>query len=280
MSAIPYTGASVLGRIAARTTVARVLLAIALVALVVLTALAARHPRLDKTPLVPANSGGIVVLDLSASISSDTYSRIGQELQRLVDAGGRYGLVVFSVDAYEALPPGTPSSAIQPLIRYFTLPTQVAPGEQPSYPRNPWTQSFTGGTQIARGLQLALQIEAANHVKKKSVILISDLADDPNDLSRLNDVLAAYKHDKIKLLIVPLNAATSDLQRFSQVAVKTLATPSPGTHPPKAAPARASFPTLLVALTVVVALLLGVNEVRSARLRWGEGRVEAAGEPA
>jgi hypothetical protein len=269
VSAVPYTGAQALARIAARTTVARVLLGIALVALVVLTALAARHPQLNKKPLLPANSGGIIVLDVSASISSDTYQRIGQELQKLVDAGGRYGLVVFSSGAYQALPPGTPASALRPLIRFFTLPGQVAPGEQPVYPRNPWSLSFTSGTQIALGLDLARQIEAANGVKKKSVVLISDLADDPSDLSRLNDVLAAYKHDGVKLLIVPLNAAGPDLARFNQVAVKTLATPSPGAGAPVAAPAHASFPTTLVLLTVLVALLLGLNEVRSARLRWG-----------
>jgi hypothetical protein len=276
MSAIPFTGAQALARFAARTTVARVVLGLALVVLVVLTALAARHPQLDKKPLLPTNSGGIIVLDVSASIASDTYARIGQELQKLVDAGGRYGLVVFSSGAYQALPPGTPASALRPLIRFFTLPTTVTAGEQPTYPRNPWSSSFTSGTQIARGLDLARQIEAANHVKNKSVVLISDLADDPTDLSRLNDVLAAYKHDRVKLLIVPLNAADVDLARFSAVAAKTLATPSPGSHPPVAAPARASFPTTLVVLTIVVALLLGLNELRSARLRWGDAAAAGA----
>jgi hypothetical protein len=277
VSAVPYTGAGALARVAARTTVIRVVLALLLIALVVLTALAARHPRVDKQPLLPANSGGIVVLDLSASISADTYSRIGQELQKLVDAGGRYGLVVFSSTAYQALPPGTPASALQPLIRFFTLPKQVAPGEQPTYLLNPWTKSFTSGTQISRGLDLARQIERDSHVKNPAVVLISDLADDNNDSSRLNDVLTAYKHDGVKLYIVPLNAAENDLHRFDAVAVKKLATPGATAGPPEAAPARSSFPTLLVLLTALVAALLGVNEVRSARLRWGGPAAEATG---
>jgi hypothetical protein len=268
LSAVPYTGAQSLARVAARTTVARVLLALALIALVVLTALAARHPQVNKHPLLPANAGGIVVLDLSASISEDTYSRIGQELQKLVDAGGRYGLVVFSANAYEALPPGSPASELKPLIRYFVLPTQTTPGEQPTYPRNPWSRSFTSGTQIARGLDLARQIEVDGHAKHPTVVLISDLQDDSSDSSRLNDVLTAYKHDGVKLYIVPLNATESDLQRYASVAVKTLSTPGFTPGPPTSAPARSSFPMLLVALTVVVALLLGVNEVRAARLRW------------
>jgi hypothetical protein len=277
VSFVPYTGAQTLARAAARTTVVRVALALVLVALVVLTALAARHPQVNKRPLLPPNSGGIVVLDLSASISPDTYSRIGQELQNLVDAGGRYGLVVFSSTAYEALPPGTPASALQPLIRFFTLPKQVAPGEQPSYILNPWTKSFTSGTQISRGLDLARQIERDSHVKKPAVVLISDLADDNNDSSRLNDVLTAYKHDGVKLYVVPLNAAENDLRRFDAVAVKKLSTPGAAAGAPAAAPARSSFPTWLVLLTAVVAALLGLNEMRSARLRWGGGAAEAAG---
>jgi hypothetical protein len=275
MSAVPYTGAQTLARAAARTTVARAVLALALIALVVLTALAARHPQLDKHPLLPANAGGIVVLDLSASISEDTYSRIGQELQKLVDAGGRYGLVVFSSNAYEALPPGSPASQLKPLIRYFVLPKQVNPGEQPSYVRNPWTRTFTGGTQIARGLDLARQIEVDGHARHPTVVLISDLQDDASDASRLNEVLTAYKHDGVKLYIVPLNATESDLQRYSSVAVKTLQTPGFTAGAPKSSPVHTSFPTLLVVLTAVVALLLGLNEIRSARLRWG-GSAEAA----
>jgi hypothetical protein len=273
---VPFSGAQALARIAARTTVARVVLGVALVALVLATAAAARHPKLDKRPLLSPNAGGMVVLDLSASISSDTYSRIGTALTEIVAKGGRYGLVVFSSSAYEALPPGTPASALKPLIRYFKLPTQVAPGEQPTYPINPWTSSFTQGTQISRGLELARQIVVDGGARKPAVVLISDLADDPNDSSRLNDVLEAYRHDGVKLYVVPLNASESDLQRFSAVAVKTLSTPTAGSGPPTAAPAHASFPTTLVLLTFLVAALLGLNEVRSAQLRWGRA-AEATG---
>jgi hypothetical protein len=275
MSEIPYTGAQAFARMAARTTVARLVLALALLALVILTALAARHPKLDKQPLLPPNSGGIIVLDVSASISSDTYSRIGEELKSLVARGGRYGLVVFSAGAYEALPPGSPASALKPLIRYFTLPTNVAPGEQPTYPTNPWTQSFTQGTQIARGLDLARQIELENKVKKPAVVLISDLADDPNDINRLTDELLAYKRAGISLNVVPLNATQTDFDRFRGIASRVLPAPLPSANSAASAPAKASFPTRLVLLTVLVALLLGASEMRSARLRWG-GAAEAS----
>jgi len=269
MSFIPYSGAHVFAKYAARTMVARVVLAVALLALALAAALSARHAHLNKQPLISPNAGGMLVLDLSASISSDTFSRIGQTLTDIASRGGRYGLVVFSSSAYEALPPGTPASALRPLIRYFRLPTNVAPGEQPTYPVNPWTSSFTAGTQIARGLDLARTIELANHAKHPAVVLISDLQDDPGDLDRLSQVLLGYKAEKISLTVIPLNAAQNDLDRYIGIATKIIPAELPGQNPSAGSAPRASFPTWLVAFTVAVAALLALNELRSARLRWG-----------
>ena len=274
MSWVPYSGSQTLARIAARTMLARVVLGVALIALVLVAAAAARHPQLDKQPLLSSKAGGMVVLDLSASISSDTYSRIGQSLTEFAARGGRYGLVIFSSTAYEALPPGTPASALKPLIRYFTLPKQVAAGEQPTFPVNPWTNSFTGGTQISRGLELARQIEIASGARDPAVVLISDLADDPNDQQRLPGVIQAYHRNGIELRVVALNAAPTDEDYFKRL-LGTAAGIShaslPGEHPSAAAAPKASFPTSLVILAIAVASLLAANELRSARLRWGGG---------
>jgi hypothetical protein len=269
VSWIPYTGAQALARIAARTAVARVVLALVLLGLVVAAAAAARHPKLDKKPLVAPSAGGVLVLDLSASISADTFSRIGQTLTQLVARGGRYGLVVFSGSAYEALPPGTPASALKPIIRYFTLPNQPAPGEQPSYPTNPWTNSFTAGTEISSGLDLARRIELDNHARNPAVVLISDLADDSNDLNRLTSMLQAYKADGIRLTVISLNAEQSDLNRYVGIATRILPAATQSENPSAASPPHASFPTTLVVLALLVAVLLAANELRSARLRWG-----------
>ena len=279
MSWVPYTGTKALARAAARTTVARAVLGVALLALVLAAAAAARHPQLDKQPVLSSNAGGMVVLDLSASISSDTYSRIGVSLTELATRGGRYGLVVFSTDAYEALPPGTPASALKPLIRYFTLPKQVAPGEQPTFPVNPWSNSFTGGTQISRGLELARQIEIADGARHPAVVLNSDLADDPIDQQRLPGVIQAYQRAGIALRIVALNAAPSDelyFKRLVGTAASIIPASLPGEHPSAVASPHTSFPTWIVIFAIAVASLLAANEVRSARLRWAE----AGGVPA
>src|SRR5438093_7425867 len=104
MSSIPLGDLYRLGAARRRTTSVRAALAAALVLLVVAAAFSARRPHAPILRFLPRGSTGIVVLDLSASISTDTYQRIGQTLRELASTKGRYGLVVFSDVAYDALP--------------------------------------------------------------------------------------------------------------------------------------------------------------------------------
>ena len=105
--------------------------------------------------LLPAGSDGLVVLDLSASISSDTYARIGGTLDRLADSGGRYGLIVFSDTAYLALPPGTPAAELRPFARQIRS-AGARRSARSWCRRTPGRGSFSAGTKISTGLQLAL----------------------------------------------------------------------------------------------------------------------------
>jgi hypothetical protein len=279
LRAVPYSGLGVFARIAARTTLARAVLSVVLVALVLAAAAAARHPHLSEPQFVPPHAGGIVVLDLSASVSTDTYSRIGQTLRQIVRRGGRYGLVVFSNTAYEALPPGTPASALKPLERYFTLQPAIR-GEQPTFPTNPWTKSFTSGTKISAGLGLALELLDSGKIKHPAVVLVSDLADDNSDVATLQTVLTVYKIRKIPFTVVSLNALPNDQAVFSVALgkdVSLLQGALPSAHPTAQGSATTAFPRRLLVLTVLVAALLAASELRSARLRWGH---PAVGDPA
>ena len=270
MRAIPYVGVDAFRALAARTALVRGVLAIALVALVAAAALSVRSPHAQAQPFLPPAAGGVVVLDLSASITADTYSRIHNTLEQLVARGGRYGLVVFSNVAYEALPPGTPASARAPLARYFSVPAHVAPGEQPTFPVNPWTATFTSGTAISAGLDLARTIEHEHRVRHPAVVLVSDLADDPNDVQRLAAVLGEYRAEKIRLRVIALDAAPSDQAFFERLVGRASAIIPAGLSPGGRVRApRTSFPVWLAVLAVAAAALLGVNELRSARLRWG-----------
>jgi hypothetical protein len=238
----------------------------------VLTVSAAlRHPEVSKPASLPARSGDMVVLDLSASISSDTFSRIGETLRKLVASGGRYGLVVFSNVAYEALPPGSPASALRPLIPYFTVPAQSGPGAAAALPTNPWTLSFSNGTRISAGLDLAHRILVADHLSHAHVVLISDLADDPADLQRLNEVATSeYGRGRTPLSVVALNAAPGDQAFFARVAGASIAQASPSpakpSPPPVVPPSRLPVGVLVaIALSMIV---LAAYCLRAARLRW------------
>jgi hypothetical protein len=264
---IPIADFGRLGRARRRTSIVRAVLAAGLLALLVAAAIAATRNTQRTLQFLPHGSNGIVVLDLSASISSDTFQRIGETLNELASTNRRYGLVLFSDVAYQALPPGTPAASLKPYAHFFTLP-QPNSGFLPAFPLNPWTNSFTGGTRIAAGLGLALRIIQAQHLQRPGVILVSDLDDDPGDLKGLASVSLAYRQLGIPVRIVGLNPQPADQQLFSKL-LAGIATQQaarlPGTRVSRSG---SGIPTLLAVVTVLVALGLGANELWSARLRW------------
>ncbi len=217
---------------------------------------------------MPAHSSAIVVLDVSASISADTFSRIGATLSSLARSGGRYGLVVFSDQAYEALPPGTGSADLEPLVRYFTLPAASQAGFVPTFPPNPWEKVFSAGTKISAGLELAHQIAFEDRLSKPIAILVSDLDDDPEDLPRLVTIMLALKRDNIPLRIVGLNPSSQDAALFKRLTggapIVRAGVLQPGPEPRNQTP----FPWTLFSLAFVVAVGIAVHELWGPRLEW------------
>lgn len=265
---IPLTDAPRLRRHVHRTLVLEVAAVAAAVALIVAFALAGRRPEVAAPLSLPHGANTIVVLDLSASISSDTFSRIGNTLAQLAASHGRYGLIVFSDQAYEALPPGTPAADLRPFVRYFVLPPQRTPGFQPTFPTNPWTGTFTAGTNISAGMALAREV-ALTGVKRPVVTLISDLDDDPGDIPRLVAVLAAYRANGIPVRVVGLSPTPADQVLFERL----LGPGAPITQAslPNGAPALHSstpFPWTLVAIGLAVAVLLAVHQAWAPALSW------------
>ncbi len=254
---------------ARRTTIVRVAAGIGLLVLALAAILVSRNPHAHEARFLPQGSNGIVVLDLSASISTETYSRIGQTLDELSRTGGRYGVVVFSDAAYEALPTGTPASALRPLVRFFTLPKQERPGVAPSFPVNPWTDSFSAGTRISTGLDLARAILIRDRLARPAVLLVSDLDDAPRDLPNLYPVVRAYRDEGIRLNVVGLNPAPEDEHLF-QSFVSGNGGLSHARLPGEGGAARVSapFPWALVLVALALIALLAANELANARLSW------------
>lgn len=280
MNVVPLPGGRRLFRAAHRTLLVRALLAVALVLLVLFAAQSARHPGARQPSALPVHSGDMIVLDLSASISSDTFSRIAETLHKLVATGGRYGLVVFSDVPYEALPPGTPASALEPLIRYFTVAANPPPGGAQALPTSPWSASFSRGTKISAGLDLAHRILLAHHLSHARVVLISDLNDDPEDLQRLNEVLLSeYGPHHTPLRVVALNAEPGNAAFFSRVANTAVADAStlPAKPSPPSTSAGATLPRWFLVAILAVAIGLAVYVLQAARLRWDTSRLGGTG---
>src|SRR5205085_11365060 len=118
--------------------------------------------------------------------------------------------------AYEAMPPGMPAADLAPFVRYFTLPAQQARGFAPTLPPNPWQSTFTGGTKISAGLELAHSIAVADR-HPATVVLVSDPDDDPSDLPRLASVLLSYRRDRVPVRIVGLDPASDNVALFDKL---------------------------------------------------------------
>jgi hypothetical protein len=267
LSAIPLTDAPAL-RSRARTTLAvRLLLAAVAVGAAVAFLVISRHPTTRTIAGLPHDARTVVVLDVSASISSDTYARIGGTLAALSHSPTRIGLVVFSDSAYEALPPGSPASDLRPLVRYFTVPEQTQNGFAPSFPPNPWATTFSAGTRISAGLELAHSIAVAQG-KRPSVVLVSDLDDDPNDLASLATVTAAYDRDHVPLRVVGLNPSPEDVSLFERLLGPAVPIAQAPTLEQVAPHQMTAFPVVLLVLAILAAAALALRELWSPELEW------------
>ena len=254
VTTIPFGELDAIAPSTRRTLALRVLLGLA----AVVTAAAVVVLSRGETPpqgLLPAGSDGLVVLDLSASISSDTYARIGATLDRLAGSGGRYGVIVFSDTAYLALPPGTPAAELLPFARRFDLPAKTSGAI--AVPTNPWTGSFSAGTKISTGLQLALDTIREQRLGRPAVLLVSDLDDDVGDLERLTTTALSFRRLGIPVRVVGLNAAPED-ERYMERLLRQSGDLSPaaaaGEEQGRRGHVRLSL--LLAALAAAVALAL------------------------
>jgi hypothetical protein len=210
---LPSVDVAAFGRVARRTALVRAGLVLALVAALGAGAAVARTPEVENAALLPDSSSGVVVvLDASASVEGtsrlaevlpDLYKnpnrRIRAALQTLVERDDPVGFVLFSDVAYEMLPLESPGRALAPLRRFFAPDSSaLATGSGETFPENPWSRSFSGGTQISAGLSKALEIIERDATESGAILLLSDLdaPDDPDlagTLARIRDAGVAMR---------------------------------------------------------------------------------------
>ncbi len=272
MSWIPLADASRLRPQARRTTIVRIALAALAIGCLVAAILVSRDAGGTKRTFFSNGRSSIVVIDTSGSIGPFARGLIGRTLRKLFAAHSSFGLVFFSDTAYEAVPPGTRWTELEPLLRYFEPPPEDQPRQ---LIQTPWSE-FRGGTRISSGLALARTILRDGHAGDAGVLLISDLDDSIFDVPRLTQTLTQYVGDRIPLRVIGLNP-----EPRNKVIFERLMGPSVMVKDAELAPARSAGGGSVVTSSVgpsraltfaALALLvvLGLYEHWAARLRWRE----------
>lgn len=266
--ATPLGDLGALAPVAARTTAVRVGLALALAATLAATVLLARSAGSGRAAVLPEGvKTGVIVLDMSASLSGPTYERVATVLRGLVAANQAMGLVMFSDVAYQLLPPNSPTSALDQFVRFF-IPQRII-GGSPTYTQTPWGQ-FSGGTRISRGLAAGAAALRRAHITHGALLLLSDLDDPSADTEPLIAEALALRREHIPVRIVPLGARTENIDAFASLFGRSSFV-SPGafrtTSQERVQPITAASPWGLLALGCVLVALLGANERFNSRLR-------------
>ena len=245
-----------------RTGVVRAVLALGALALVLAAAASARDPKTSENALVPPDRIGVVVLDLSLSITDDDYATIRRTLKRLVDEHASIGLVVFSDVPYELLPPGTPAEELTPILRLLVAP-RLGPVQ------NPWTQTFRAGTRISVALQLARSILERDKVDAGSILLVSDLETAPDDVPALTRTIVELGRSDISLRVVPLAPSSDALSLFQGLlrkdAIAGFTSRAPGASAQEGSTG-VGTPILFLVLGAFVFVLLAAHERFAGRI--------------
>jgi len=253
---------------AERTTVVRITLVLALAAALATTILLARSAGSGRAALLPAGAKtGVVVVDMSGSVSGIPFERVATVLRDFAVANQAMGLVMFSDTAYELLPPNSPASTLLEFERFFN--PQSINGGVLSFGVTPWDQ-FSAGTKISSGLRMGQQALERAHVTHGSLLLISDLNDSSADEEPLVAEALALKKAHIPVRIVPVVAAPADVRIFASLfGWNTFVSPSAyrTTATAHVQPIAISWPWALLGVGTLLVGLLAANELFNTRLR-------------
>ncbi len=260
--ALPHGELAALRRPIRRTSALRALLGLALAAAFLAALAHARERDARPDAVLPPGATGMIVLDLSAS--AGLQPAFGGLLGRLAAANEPTGVVVFSDQAYELVPPGTPGRDLEPMIRFFSERSTA----------NPWA-SFQAGTSLSSGLEAAREALERDGIERGAILLASDLEFFPDDVTRLTATLTELREDGVELRILPLGAREEQRRFFERVVGpgifvgrdEAAAVASGGELAGRFRLEEEDMPWLFVGLVLALGLLLAANERACGRLR-------------
>ena len=248
---------------ARRTSAVRLALVLALAGTLAALVLVARSAGAGRAAVIPEGaSTGVVVLDMSASISGPTYARVATTLRGIVDANQSIGLVMFSDSAYELLPPNSPPGALLQFIPFF-VPLRYY-GSTPVFEQTPW-DTFMGGTRASTGLAVARRALRRAHVStaRSSSSATSTTPRRPAQLDRRRSAPPAAHPgtDRAAVRTAPLDRLFTALFGPTRSSTRGL-----HAHRGDTSTGCSDEPWGLLALGGLLVLLLAANERWNARL--------------
>lgn len=208
--AVGLPDARTLRRPRGRAALLRTLFAGGAVALLLAAAASARGLDVRERSFLPRGTTGVVVLDLSLSIQDTNYLDVRRAVRELVATDAPIGVVVFSDVPYELMPPGTPASELEPLLRLLRPP-------RTGNPVNPWTDTFRAGTRISAALGTARDMLLRDGVQDGFVVLVSDLETAPDDVQAMTRTVSDLREKGIDLRVVPISASSDGLRLFGEL---------------------------------------------------------------
>ena len=235
---------------------------------------------------LPVGSTGVIVLDLSASVTEAANRRIARVLQNVVKSDEPVGVVLFSDSAYELVPPGTRGLELRPMLRFFTpqrlshamrmrMLREGRGGAAASYIENPWAAEFRGGTRISEGLKIARTMLRREGLIDGSVLLVSDLDYSPFDFSAITQELISYRVGQVPLRVIPLFASPTDREFFRRLVARDAIVEweelKPRIGPQPKHEFSGVLPIGLLVVGVLAAILLAANELLCGRLGLTRG---------
>jgi len=223
--------------------------------------------------VIPQGRSGVIVLDLSRSIGTVPGLLVRRALTRLNSPEQRVGLVVFSDTAYELLPPGTPGNELNPVIRFFTpVRGRKDRGHQSVLPTSPWDDTFRSGTQISTGLRAGWTALRRDHIHDGTLVLVSDLADEADDVQNLVPLVIQMQKQGIQVKILGLDPTPTDKNLFARLVGNDAFVPEvPASGVNGVVDAFSSalnrpLPWALIGCALALLLALGANELLCGRL--------------
>ena len=103
---------------------------------------------------------------------------------------------------------------LAPLVRYFTLPQPARPRFLPTFPANPWTNDVHGRHQHLHRACISRSEIARAQRRRPTVVLVSDLDDDPDDLPALR-ASSCRPGNGVPVRIVGLNPSSARRRAIS-----------------------------------------------------------------